>query len=196
MEAEPGTFFLTDFLARHFEPLVVEGLGLDRFPQLRDDYFGHYSRLVYLAQTDDPAITAMAEAAASRLGLAVRASFYRSRRPSIDSCAARNREKAASWPSLTIVYWRDIPSEVIVRQGAKLGQARAPRALHQRDRRRGDARARLQRRRLLRANGGAASRSPAATISRPKRAPPPRASRRNTIAHRLAELAKREGREA
>ena len=70
MEAEPGTFFLTDFLARHFERLVIEGLGLDRFPQLRDDYFGHYTRLVYLAQTDDPAITRMAEAGALRLGLA------------------------------------------------------------------------------------------------------------------------------
>jgi hypothetical protein len=70
MEAEPGTFFLTDFLARHFDRLVIEGLGLDRYPQLRDDYFGNYRRLVYLAQTDDPALTAKAEAAAARLGLA------------------------------------------------------------------------------------------------------------------------------
>jgi hypothetical protein len=69
MEQEPGTFFLTDFLARHFERLVIEGLGLDRFPQLRNDYFGHYRRLVYLAQTDDSAITEKAEAAARRLGL-------------------------------------------------------------------------------------------------------------------------------
>ena len=70
MDAEPGTFFLTDFLARHFDRLIIEGLGLDRFPQLRDDYFGHYRRLVYLAQTDDAAVTALAEAAARRLGLA------------------------------------------------------------------------------------------------------------------------------
>ena len=70
VDAELGSFFLTDFLARHFERLVIEGLGLDRFPQLRDDYFGHYTRLVYLAQTDDPAITRMAEAGALRLGLA------------------------------------------------------------------------------------------------------------------------------
>src|SRR5271169_1626276 len=75
MEAEPGTFFLTDFLARHFERLVIEGLGLDRFPQLRDDYFGNYRRLVYLAQTDDPAITERAEAAARRLGLAFERRF-------------------------------------------------------------------------------------------------------------------------
>jgi Protein of unknown function (DUF1638) len=70
MEAEPGTFFLTDFLARHFERLVIEGLGLDRFPQLRDDYFGHYRRVVYLAQFDDPALTEKARDAAGRLGLA------------------------------------------------------------------------------------------------------------------------------
>ncbi len=69
MEEELGTFFLTDFLARHFDRLVIEGLGLDRFPQLRDDYFGHYKKLVYLAQTDDDAMTAKAQRAAERLGL-------------------------------------------------------------------------------------------------------------------------------
>jgi len=70
MEAEPGTFFLTDFLAWHFDRLVIAGLGLDRFPQLRDDYFGHYRRVVYLAQFEDAALTSKAEAAAARLGLA------------------------------------------------------------------------------------------------------------------------------
>jgi hypothetical protein len=69
MEAEPGTFFLTDFLVRHFDRLVIEGLGLDRFPQLRDDYFGHYRRVVYLAQFDNAALTARAQDAAERLGL-------------------------------------------------------------------------------------------------------------------------------
>ncbi len=69
IEAEPGTFFLTDYLARHFDRLVFEGLGLDRFPELRDQYFGHYRRVVYLAQTDDPDLLARAEAAADRLGL-------------------------------------------------------------------------------------------------------------------------------
>jgi hypothetical protein len=69
MAEEPGTFFLTDFLARHFDRLVIQGLGLDRFPQLRDDYFGHYRRLVHLAQSDEAELTAKAEAAARRLGL-------------------------------------------------------------------------------------------------------------------------------
>ena len=51
MEAEPGTFFLTDYLVRHFELLMIKGLGLDRHPRLRDEYFRNYSKLVYLAQT-------------------------------------------------------------------------------------------------------------------------------------------------
>jgi len=69
-EEELGTFYLTDFLARQFESLVLVGLGLDRHPELMDDYFGSYRRLVYLAQTDDDDLTARARAAADRLGLA------------------------------------------------------------------------------------------------------------------------------
>jgi hypothetical protein len=74
-EEEPGTFYLTDFLARHFDTLVIKGLGLDRFPQLRDDYFGAYRRVVHLAQFDDPEMTAKAKAAAERLGLAYERRF-------------------------------------------------------------------------------------------------------------------------
>ncbi len=70
-----GTFYLTDFLVRHFDRLVIKGLGLDRFPQLRDDYFGHYRRLVYLAQFEDEELTAKAKAAAGRLGLAFERRF-------------------------------------------------------------------------------------------------------------------------
>ena len=67
---EPGTFYLTDYLARHFDRLVIKGLGLDRFPHLRDAYFGHYRRVVYLAQTRDASLAARARKAADRLGLA------------------------------------------------------------------------------------------------------------------------------
>ena len=70
MEAEPGTFFLTDYMVRHFDRLIIEGLGLDRHPELRDDYFGNYRRLVYLAQIEEPRLKTKAEAAARRLGLA------------------------------------------------------------------------------------------------------------------------------
>ena len=69
-DAEPATFYLTDFLARHFDAIVFRGLGLDRHPELRDAYFGNYRRLLYLAQTDDDDLRARARAAAERLGLA------------------------------------------------------------------------------------------------------------------------------
>ena len=81
MAEEPATFFLTDFLARHFDRLVVRGLGLDRHPELLPVYFGAYRRVVYLAQTDDPRLLAAARAAAARLGLRVRAAPHRLRRP-------------------------------------------------------------------------------------------------------------------
>lgn len=68
-EAEMGAFYLTDFLVRQFETLVIRPLGLDRHPELRDLYFGNYDRLVHLAQTEDAALDAAARAAARRLGL-------------------------------------------------------------------------------------------------------------------------------
>lgn len=66
---EPGTFYLTDYLVRHFDRIVIHGLGLDRHPQLRDDYFGNYRRLVYLAQSVDEGLVVKAKAAAERLDL-------------------------------------------------------------------------------------------------------------------------------
>jgi hypothetical protein len=68
-DADMRSFFLTDFLARQFQALVIEPLGLDRHPELRDAYFGGYERVVYLAQTEDAALDAAAQAAAARLGL-------------------------------------------------------------------------------------------------------------------------------
>jgi len=69
MEEQPGTFFLTDYLVGSFDHLVLEGLGIDRNPQLRDDYFKNYTRVVYLAQRDDPSLKERAKWAADRLGL-------------------------------------------------------------------------------------------------------------------------------
>ena len=69
MEQEIGTFFLTDFLARHFEALVIRGLGLDKHPELMPMYFGHYKRLVYLSQSHDEDLMLRAKDAAQRLGL-------------------------------------------------------------------------------------------------------------------------------
>ena len=69
-DEEPGTFYLTDFLVRHFERLVMEGLKINAYPQLREDYFGHYTRVVYLAQTEDDALLDAAAEVARALGLA------------------------------------------------------------------------------------------------------------------------------
>ncbi len=69
MAEQPGTYFLTDYLVQSFDHLVIEGMGLDRFPELRDEYFRNYTRVVYLAQRDDPALQARAQWAAGVLGL-------------------------------------------------------------------------------------------------------------------------------
>ena len=68
-DEELTTFYLTDFLARQFDAFVWKPLGLDKHPELRDMYFGNYSKLVYLAQTDDPELDRLASDGASRLGL-------------------------------------------------------------------------------------------------------------------------------
>ncbi|MGQ0430595.1 MAG: DUF1638 domain-containing protein [Gammaproteobacteria bacterium] len=68
-DEEPGTFYLTDFLVRHFDRLVRRGLGLDRHPELMPQYFGNYRRLVYLSQADDPELDARAQEHARFLGL-------------------------------------------------------------------------------------------------------------------------------
>ena len=69
LEEEPGTYFLTDFLARTFEHTVWRELGLDRYPELRDEYFRNYTRVMWLAQRPTPATRAAAARAAARIGL-------------------------------------------------------------------------------------------------------------------------------
>jgi|SRR5581483_8397277 len=69
LEEQPGTYFLTDFLARTFEHTVVRQLGLDRHPELRDAYFGNYTRVLWLAQRATPATRAAAERAAAWIDL-------------------------------------------------------------------------------------------------------------------------------
>jgi hypothetical protein len=69
MDEQPGTFFLTDFLVRGFTGTVWKGLGLDRFPELKDTYFANYTRLVYLVQQEDAALLDKAQTIAQTLGL-------------------------------------------------------------------------------------------------------------------------------
>ena len=74
-ETEFTAFYLTDFLVRQFDAFVWKPMGLDRHPELRDMYFGNYTKLVYQAQTEDPALDAKAEDCARRLGLAYERRF-------------------------------------------------------------------------------------------------------------------------
>jgi hypothetical protein len=105
-EAEPGTFYLTDFLVRHFERLVILGLGLDRHPELLAEYFRNYRKVVYLAQVDDATLTAAAEAAAARLNLAFerRLTGYGDLATSLAAAVSvsvtevRPNKEAVSWP--------------------------------------------------------------------------------------------------
>src|SRR4051794_41104252 len=68
-DAEPGTIYLTDFLLRHYERLVTRGLGIDRHPQLAQEYFRNYRKLVYLAQTRSETALSAAREIAVRMGL-------------------------------------------------------------------------------------------------------------------------------
>ena len=68
-EAEMGTFYLTDYLVRHFDRLIMQGLGISEHPELLEAYFGNYTRVVHLAQSDDDRLAAAARQAAARLGL-------------------------------------------------------------------------------------------------------------------------------
>ena len=85
------SFYMTDFLCRHFETFFIKPLGIDRYPQLIADYFGNYRKLVYLAQTDDPSLDKVAEAAAVLLGLAYerRSTGYGDLTPALVKAAER-----------------------------------------------------------------------------------------------------------
>jgi Protein of unknown function (DUF1638) len=103
VDDEPATFFLTDFLARNFDRLVIKGLGLDRHPELRDQYFGNYRRLVYLAQTDDPALATAARRAARRLGLR-----FEQRKTGYGQLATTMAAVAAGRPAPTVTSVIDV----------------------------------------------------------------------------------------
>ncbi|MGI8998203.1 MAG: DUF1638 domain-containing protein [Candidatus Limnocylindria bacterium] len=97
-EEEPATFWLTDFLARNFERLVIRGLGIDRHPELQQMYFGNYRRVVYLSQLADPDLLGLARRAADRLGLAFehRHTGYGDLATSLASAAARGHRPSAN----------------------------------------------------------------------------------------------------
>ena len=98
-DAEPGSFYLTDFLLRHFDRLVIRALGIDRHPELQKTYFGNYRRLVYLSQAPQPDAEARARAVAERLGLelVVRHTGYGGLGSSLAAFAGR--PWMPSWPA-------------------------------------------------------------------------------------------------
>lgn len=67
---DPTAFYLTDYLVKHFDRIILDGLGIEAHPELRDMYFGNYTKMIYLAQTDDPDLDVRAKACADKLGLA------------------------------------------------------------------------------------------------------------------------------
>ena len=89
---EPATYYLTDFLTRHFDRLVKKGLGLDRHPELMDSYFGNYRRLVYLSQTDSPTLAKAAREHAEYLGLE-----YMHRHTGLDPVGRNFGEHVVQW---------------------------------------------------------------------------------------------------
>ena len=102
-DAEPGTFYLTDFLLRHFERLVIRGLGLDRHPELFASYFGNYRKLVYLAQAPAPGAREAGQTIAARMGLEYeyRETGYGAMATSLGAALrrhqARPREEPVTW---------------------------------------------------------------------------------------------------
>jgi hypothetical protein len=107
-EAEIGTFYLTDFLLRHFERLVIQGLGLDKHPELFQTYFGNYRKLVYLAQRPSADAIEAARAIARRMGLSFesRATGYGTLQTALTAAVSRDaalradmqKSVEASWP--------------------------------------------------------------------------------------------------
>ena len=98
-DAEPGTFYLTDFLLRHFDRLVTRGLGLDRHPQLATEYFRHYRRLVYLAQTKNEVALERARTIAAQMGLSFEYRFTGYGDLGRSLARLQNSRESASWPS-------------------------------------------------------------------------------------------------
>lgn len=93
-----GSFYLTDFLVRHFERLVIKALWIDTHPELLNEYFGNYTQVVYLAQTDDPKLEELARKAAKKLGLklVIKKTGYGDLEPEIISLSSSKEPKVSN----------------------------------------------------------------------------------------------------
>jgi hypothetical protein len=114
-EEELGTLFLTDFLAKHFDALLWQGLGLDRHPELRDLYFGNYRRVVLISQTDSDAVVAMGRRCRAVAGVrtsARRHGAIQSRVQhgvAVSIAAGGVMARRSGIRERIVIYWRDIP---------------------------------------------------------------------------------------
>lgn len=97
-DKDPTAFFLTDYMVRQFDKLIIKGLGLDRFPELLGDYFGNYTKVIYIAQSEDPELEIKAREAAKRLGLGYEYLFagFGELGDFLNAAAAENSERQAS----------------------------------------------------------------------------------------------------
>ena len=117
-EAEPGTFYLTDFLLRHFERLVVRSLGLDRHPELAGEYFRHYKQArVSRAERRSPATWPRRARSPPRFGFAFEYRVHRLRRARRAPAHPDGEAGCPGMASLIIISWRDIPAQVVVKRG-------------------------------------------------------------------------------
>ena len=93
-----GSFYLTDFLVKHFERLVIKALWIDKHPELLNEYFGNYTQVVYLAQTDDPKLEELAREAAKKLGLelVIKKTDYGDLEPEIISLSTSKEPKVSN----------------------------------------------------------------------------------------------------
>ena len=93
-----GSFYLKDFLVRHFERLVIKALWIDTHPELLNEYFGNYTQVVYLAQTDDPKLEELARKAAKKLGLklVIKKTGYGDLEPEIISLSSSKEPKVSN----------------------------------------------------------------------------------------------------
>ena len=123
-EAEPGSFYLTDFLLRHFDRLVIRGLGIDRHPELLPVYFGNYRRVVYLAQAPKAGIGSPGPRDRGTARTRVRDPDHRLRRARVQPRSIRRSHRDADLASLTLICWRDIPAQVVVRRGRETAKAK------------------------------------------------------------------------
>lgn len=96
-DADMMSFYMTDFLCRHFEAFFIKPLMLDKHPELIKDFFGHYEKVIYLAQTDDPELEKVALKAAEMLGLGYekRRTGYGDLTPALDAAARRSHHETA-----------------------------------------------------------------------------------------------------